>query len=889
MEPPLTSIPTDFTNWFTSVTGHAVARNWQLELAAQPACRSKLIRIPTGLGKTEGVLAVWAYHRLHRGDLFWPRRLVWCLPMRALVEQTEAAARNLVFRLPTEIRPDIHIIMGGEDPSDWWWRPERPAILIGTQDLLLSKALNRGYSSRSPRWPVEFALLNNDSLWVMDEVQLMDVGLVTSAHLQVFRSRAAELASLTTSTWWMSATLQPAWLETVDTVPDLQTWTENPVQVPALQRSDEIWQITKPLRTDSIPAKDQKQFAQRILQEHNALPAAEHGRITLVVCNTVQRACETFDILSKCDHAGELHLVHSRFRPEERRSWRSSFLSRESCAAGADRIIVSTQVVEAGVDISAGCVITELAPWPSLVQRFGRCARYGGLGQVVVIDRGRDESVAAPYETDQIESAWDALSGLNDVGIRSLEQFEDGLSPDAKARLYPYSPKHLLLRQEFDELFDTTPDLTGADLDISRFIRSGDERDLQVCWLDVARGGQPPESWQPTRQELCAVPFLAARDWLCGAETKTKRKPRLRNSMRAWVWDWLEGKWTIANRAGLLPGKLVVVAAACGGYRSDRGFDPESKTLVTPAERPQYQPANVPMSDDLQQDAENLNTETWQSIAGHSQAVSDEVVNIAGALHLPAQLQTVLKFVARWHDLGKAHDAFQGSIRGQGRPSRKDIAKAPDRYWLRRNRMYSYADDSEQRPGFRHELASALGVFSLFEKYAPQHDALLGPWKELLVKPSGYPPEDAAPAQIPQPIAELLNLSVDDFDLLVYLIASHHGKVRVALHAAPRDQDYNDRDGRGLPIRGVREGDILPAVSITAGEAPLPEISLTLEPACLGLSSRTGRSWRERTTNLQKRWGTCGLALLEAVFRAADIRASLRHAPDPSLEPEINT
>ena len=50
-----------------------------------------------------------------------------------------------------------------------------------------------------------------------------------------------------------------------------------------------------------------------------------------------------------------------------------------------------------------------------------------------------------------------------------------------------------LLRREFDELFDTTPDLTGADLDISRFIRSGDERDLQVFWLDLgSRSRRPP-------------------------------------------------------------------------------------------------------------------------------------------------------------------------------------------------------------------------------------------------------------------------------------------------------------------------------------------------------------------------------------------------------------
>lgn len=52
-----------------------------------------------------------------------------------------------------------------------------------------------------------------------------------------------------------------------------------------------------------------------------------------------------------------------------------------------------------------------------------------------------------------------------------MESHEESLSPERRVRLYPYAPAHLLLRREFDELFDTTPDLTGADLDISRFIR----------------------------------------------------------------------------------------------------------------------------------------------------------------------------------------------------------------------------------------------------------------------------------------------------------------------------------------------------------------------------------------------------------------------------------
>ena len=56
--------------------------------------------------------------------------------------------------------------------------------------------------------------------------------------------------------------------------------------------------------------------------------------------------------------------------------------------AAADRIIVATQVVEAGVDISSRTLITELAPWASIVQRIGRCNRTGddGPGQVFWID-----------------------------------------------------------------------------------------------------------------------------------------------------------------------------------------------------------------------------------------------------------------------------------------------------------------------------------------------------------------------------------------------------------------------------------------------------------------------------------------------------------------------
>ncbi len=878
-----------FDTWFSTLTGHSLPRFWQSELAAESTCRERLIRIPTGLGKTEGVLVAWSFHRVHHNDDRWPRRLVWCLPMRVLVEQTQQVATQLVSRIPVDQRPEVHVAMGGEDLGEWFLYPERPVIIIGTQDMLLSRALNRGYACARARWPMEFGLLNHDALWVMDEVQLMDVGLATSAQLQAYREQDRCKGLRPCHTWWMSATLQSDWLRSVDTIPHYANWIREPCSVPTAQRTGGLWEIQKALAKESIGPEDDEAFAQKILAEHHNIPANEYGRITLVVCNTVYRACKTFDALRSQGRAEGLELVHSRFRPAEREGWRDRFLSRAACTSDANRIIVATQVVEAGVDISAGCLITELAPWPSLVQRFGRCARYGGKGHAIVVDRGRDEDVAAPYQPEELESAWESLQSLQDVGIATLERHEESLSPELRSRLYPYAPAHLLLRREFDELFDTTPDLTGADLDISRFIRSGDERDLQVFWLDLEKSELPSTERHPQRQELCAVPFLKARDWLCGEETKTNKKPKLRKSMRAWVWDWTDGKWADAMRASLLPGRIVCVAAACGGYRIDRGFDPESTRAVAAIPLRVVPPEAQALEEaDDQQDGENLSFSAWKTIACHSSEVSNEAKRISEALKLPGHIEEILVTASHWHDWGKSHPAFQGAMRALDRPVRNDLAKGPDKAWLKPpSRMYRYLDDSEERPAFRHELASALGLFALLQTYAPRHSALLGPWSEVFSKMSleqNSSPSETAPSPL---IQQILDFSADQFDLLIYLVACHHGKVRVALHAAPKDQEYRDRDGRGLPIRGVREGDKLPSVRLVPETSPTPEIVLTLSPSAIGLSDRTGISWRERCLGLIERFGPAALALLESVIRAADVRASRLKTNDPILMSEV--
>ena len=825
--------------------------------------------------------------------------------MRVLVEQTDQVVRDALGKLGLlwdgvgshQGKVGVHQLMGGADPGgEWDLFPEECAVLIGTQDMLLSRALNRGYAAGRARWPREFGLINHDALWVMDEVQLMDVGLATSAQVQAYSDGDEFKGIRRRSTWWMSATLQPEWLRSVDTEACFDRWTVGPTTVAASELAQGLGLIQKTVALEEAPEGGGQALAEMVRDGHMRLADEGYGRISLVVCNTVDRACGVFDALRRMFPTQQIELVHSRFRPAERTRWATSFLSRAACAPGADRIIVATQVVEAGVDISAGCVVTELAPWPSLVQRFGRCARYGGTGAVLVVDPGADERAARPYTADELISARWALGEIlrtsGDVGLSPLELFERGLDGTQRQKLYPYQPKHLLLRREFDELFDTTPDLTGADIDISRFIRTGDEKDLQVFWHEVPKPTKgapypsPSGEYRPRRDELCAIPFLRARDWLCGKETSTGRKPRLRTGVRVWIWDWTDGVWVVAERSALTPGRVVCVSADAGGYRNERGFDPDFDGVVelvpaaTIAEGVQKA-----LVSDASEGVDALSESSWKTIGFHGGEVAAEVAEIAAALKLPDSLRRILVLAAQWHDIGKSHTAFQGAIRRHRLSSRQDLAKAPQDSWLRPPGNYQTADGTDRRPGFRHEFASALSLFAVLQQHCPNHAALLGPWADVLTLLGHAEPEPTASAD---PIAlerAVLECSADEFDLLVYLVAAHHGKVRVGLHATPHDQDYRaGADGRGLPIRGIREGDVLPAIGVDASsQETLGPLKLTLEPASLGLSFRTGRSWAERAIGLRDRFGPSALAWFEAILVAADRRASRSATPDPVL------
>jgi len=105
-------------------------------------------------------------------------------------------------------------LMGGSEDNNYTLSPDQNAICVGTQDVLLSRALNRGYARKPFRWPLDFGLLNNDCLWVFDEVQLLGDGLATSGQLTAFREKFRAFGQ--NEAVWISATLDRRWLDTVN-------------------------------------------------------------------------------------------------------------------------------------------------------------------------------------------------------------------------------------------------------------------------------------------------------------------------------------------------------------------------------------------------------------------------------------------------------------------------------------------------------------------------------------------------------------------------------------------------------------------------------------------------------------------------------------------------
>ena len=112
-------------------------------------------------------------------------------------------------------------------------------------------------------------------------------------------------------------------------------------------------------------------------------------------------------------------------------------------------------------------------------------------------------------------------------------------------------------------------------------------------------------------------------------------------------------------------------------------------------------------------------------------------------------------------------------------------------------------------------------------------------------------------------------------DLIAYVIAAHHGKVRLSIRSLPEEQPPPDR-ATDLMARGIIDGDELPEVSWSG--ITLPKTTLRLQLMRMGSDENGRLSWLARMISLRDEIGPFALAYLETLLRAADMRASAAEA-----------
>lgn len=372
---------------FERITGYPPAPH-QLECAEHLAQgRSLILRAPAGSGKSE---AVWLPFFMYRNDSL-PQRMIHVLPMRALANQLAERARDDVTKLgggSSQLRIET---MHGQRPESVLFYAD---IVFATLDQVVTSyactPLTLGVRHGNiPAGAVAGSLL------VFDEVHTFEPAFGLQSTLLI-AERAAKLGIPFVI---MSATLPTSFINALDQ--RLQTHVE--------------FVDGERLTTANVPSRRVALALRPARLDFNNLPTLcellDRARKAIVVVNTVQRALDLYGALCEHYHSRRcVLLAHSRFYDEDRANKETQIIQlfgKESSAD--DAILVATQVVEVGLDISCDALLTELAPVDALIQRAGRCARWGGNGGLHVFT---DLESDAPYEASLVDATRTALASM---------------------------------------------------------------------------------------------------------------------------------------------------------------------------------------------------------------------------------------------------------------------------------------------------------------------------------------------------------------------------------------------------------------------------------------------------------------------------------------------
>lgn len=855
-----------FSNLFPSLTGSSPFP-WQEELyqrfidqAAPPVAD-----LPTGLGKTS-VVAIWLAALLtHPGKV--ARRLVYVVNRRTVVDQTTTEVERIRERLIANpalaeklkamcaVSVDVPLALStlrGQfaDNREWSLDPARPAVIVGTVDMIGSGLLFNRYTCGFKTRPHHAALLGQDVLLVHDEAHLEPAFQKLLDAIVAEQARCHDVRPL--RVLQLSATARSA----QETAFQLTT---------ADEQNDTVSRRLKaPKKLRLVGIEDEKKVADKLAEL--ALARRDSGRSVLIFARTVDTVQKVADALKSQPH----EVLTGTMRGKEREDLlKKPILSRFLPASARPKdaaepqagtcYLVATSAGEVGVNLSAQDLICDLSTYESMAQRFGRVNRFGDDTETVI-------EVAHPNafkNIDSDEKTFDPVEAARSRTLDLLRELNGSASPQSlrslsvEARSAAFSPAPTI-RPATDTLFDA-----WAMTNIREPLPG---RPPIAPYLHGEAEWQPPETtvaWR-TEVEIITTELTATYDPaellaefpLKPHELLRDRSSRIREHLADIVkrlgddagghWVWIvaqDGCVTLRrltevadkelelhiedttlllppcigglSESGLMDGKIAMSESTSLDIAELNSYDGILRTRRfndAPEAPDALQHLRVRLVIDTWAGKEEIDDEADDStrywvwleaprsaatdstrgkrsitLDEHTQDVVGHARNIARKLNLDASQSKCLILAAKLHDLGKRRQLWQ-----------RGIGNHDKTVWLAKA-----GPKLRPRPGhepYRHEFGSLLDA---------------------------------------QSDAEFQQLTAEEQDLVLHLVAAHHGRARPHF----------------------------PADEATDPEAALSDaVRIAAEvPQCFA--------------RLQRRHGRWGLAYLESLLRAADYAASAEIKP----------
>ena len=402
-----------------------------------------LIDLPTGAAKTD-VLVIWmvvlAWYGLERGSRKpVPRRLVWVVNRRVLVQQVFRLADKLEAKLSPgkdglfELRKGLASLSG--DPADifrivqlrgqlvddreWSVAPSVPQLIIGTVDQIGSRLLFQGYGLGKWSRPLQAALLAVDAWICVDEAHLVpeflltlrqarqfvegtdrDIPVVLSSifgHLRFWATELSATPSLPSPSVDSIFRLTPDDEDDPRLLDRLIAAQTREVKIRWIAEDDKLDQmiagaaaalarkneniavfVREPLLANKIEKRLSRQFQDRVRTITGRLRGYERERIVK-------------------------HPVIRRFLPPQE--------GGDSEELKGSVFLVGTSAAEVGLDADASAILCDFESLPTLLQRLGRLDRRGSMSKRFRAGRGK-----APTMT--IFARWKDISP--DIRQRSI-------------------------------------------------------------------------------------------------------------------------------------------------------------------------------------------------------------------------------------------------------------------------------------------------------------------------------------------------------------------------------------------------------------------------------------------------------------------------------------